>query len=264
MKRTTIQTIVILGLILASSPWAGATNLRIQQGRPVVDGVFVNGHGPYTFLVDTGTNVNLIETDLARSIGLEPTSEVNLASAAGATALPQIEGVEISLDSAKAGGQTMLFSGLEAVHHLSPNIQCVLGQFFLSQFDYLLDLRGKQLEFGKRDWKGTRVPFEWNNGRPALFSSMGQLILDSGSAQLTLFGVEPDHKTAYLNTVSGRQQVGTVDVEHLNIGGHIFWRGDAIAIPHPPQAEAGLAGLLPLNVFKSVYVCNSEGYVILD
>src|ERR1700722_14879126 len=99
MKRTTIQTIVILGLILPSPPWAGATNLRIQQGRPIVDGVFVNGHGPYKFLVDTGTNVNLIETDLAATIGLKPTSEVNLASAAGAMALPQIEGVEISLDS---------------------------------------------------------------------------------------------------------------------------------------------------------------------
>jgi hypothetical protein len=39
--------------------------MRVEDGRPVVNGVFVNGRGPYRFLVDTGSNVNLIETDLA-------------------------------------------------------------------------------------------------------------------------------------------------------------------------------------------------------
>ena len=40
--------------------------MRVRDGRPIVDGVYVNGHGPYRFLVDTGTMRNLIDADLAR------------------------------------------------------------------------------------------------------------------------------------------------------------------------------------------------------
>jgi hypothetical protein len=74
---------VIWVLILASSPIVNAANLRVQEGRPIVDGVFVNGHGPLRFLVDTGTNVNLIDADLARSIGLNATPQVEISSATG-------------------------------------------------------------------------------------------------------------------------------------------------------------------------------------
>jgi hypothetical protein len=46
------------------------------------------------------------------------------------------------------------------------------------------------------------------------------------------------------------------------IGGRTFWHGDAVAIPRP--ADTGAAGLMPVSLFKAVYVCNSEGYLLLD
>jgi hypothetical protein len=48
----------------------------------------------------------------------------------------------------------------------------------------------------------------------------------------------------------------------LVIEGRNIWRGDAVAIP--VQAEPGVAGLMPLRLFRTIYVCNSEGYVILQ
>jgi hypothetical protein len=125
------NTAVIWVLILALSPLVNAANLRVQDGRPIVDGVFVNGHGPYRFLVDTGTNVNLIDANLARSIGLNATFQVDLASATGKVPTPGSDGNEIVLDGVKAGGQKFLYSGLEAIHNFAPDIQGVLGQWFL-------------------------------------------------------------------------------------------------------------------------------------
>jgi hypothetical protein len=48
----------------------------------------------------------------------------------------------------------------------------------------------------------------------------------------------------------------------LSIEGRRVWRGDAVALPS--RGEPGVDGLLPLRVFKAVYVCNSEGYVVFE
>jgi hypothetical protein len=71
---------LIGSFIIFVGPLWGDVKLQAREGRPIVDGVFVNGHGPYRFLLDTGSNVNLIETDLARKIGMKATLHVELAS----------------------------------------------------------------------------------------------------------------------------------------------------------------------------------------
>jgi hypothetical protein len=48
----------------------------------------------------------------------------------------------------------------------------------------------------------------------------------------------------------------------LAIENRTMWRGDAVAIRN--QAEPGVAGLMPVSVFKAIYVCNSEGYVVFE
>jgi hypothetical protein len=239
--------------------------LRVLEGRPVVDCVFVNGHGPYRFLVDTGTNVNLIETSLARTIGMKATFQVDLASSIGKTPTAGSDGNEVVIDSVKAGGQKFLFSGMEAIHHLSSDIQGVLGQWFLSQFDYMLDLRGKRLHFGKQNRTGTRTSFEMINARPVISTSLGALALDSGASRLVLFGVQPDIGSSFkaeLRTVAGSRQIGMVSGKPLVIQGRKIWGGDAVAIPE--GSEPGVDGLMPLSLFKTIYVCNSEGYVVFE
>jgi hypothetical protein len=48
----------------------------------------------------------------------------------------------------------------------------------------------------------------------------------------------------------------------LVIGGRTFRHGETAAILRP--AETGAAGLMPVSLFKAAWVCNSEGYVLLD
>jgi hypothetical protein len=257
------RTTLIGCLIIAATHAFGSVKLLVRDGRPIVDGVYVNGHGPYRFLLDTGTNVNLIDATLARKIGMTDTFQVNLASAAGSTSTRGNDGNEIALDSVKADNQKFLLSSLDAIHNVSPDVQGVLGEWFLAQFDYTLDLRGKQLEFGTQNLPGTRTPFRMINARPVLSTSLGDLALDSGQCRLVLFGVRPDSDSAYeLHTVAGSQFVGRTYGKPLLVGGRKISDGEGIAIPNKP--EAGVDGLLPLNAFKAIYICNSGGYVIFE
>jgi hypothetical protein len=102
-------------------------------------------------------------------------------------------------------------------------------------------------------------------GRPVVSTGLGNLVLASGADRLILFGVKPDTGPAMkseLRTVAGSQQIGMVFDKSLSIEGRRVWRGDAVALPS--RGEPGVDGLLPLRVFKAVYVCNSEGYVVFE
>ena len=155
--------VLIWFLIIAAGPLSGAVKLQVRDGRPIVDGVYVNGRGPYRFLVDTGTNVNLIDAGLARKIGMTATFQVRLAYAAGSASTPGSDGNQVTLDTVKAAGQKFLFSSLDAIHNSSPDVRGVLGEWFLAQFDYTINLKSRELEFGTEDIEGVRTPLRSRN-----------------------------------------------------------------------------------------------------
>ena len=140
------KLLLVFSIIIAAVPAFGEVKMQVRDGLPVVEGVYVNGHGPYRFLLDTGTNVDLIETKLARSIGLRATFQNELGSSSGATRVSGGDGFEVALDLARADKQQLPFVGMEAIRERWPDVQGVLGQAFLLRFDYLLDLRGKRLK----------------------------------------------------------------------------------------------------------------------
>jgi hypothetical protein len=268
MRHATGVAAAVLALLLpvtvTAAPAATTTvTLQMRDGRPVVDGVMVNGHGPFRFMVDTGATLNTIDPKLAQSVGLAVTFHTQLASSTGVTSASGSDGCEVRLGVVRADNQVFLFTGMEAVRTLSSDIQGVLGQVFLSQFDYLLDVRAGRMEFGKREPDGTRArtPFRMIEGRPVVDTNLGPMVLDSGAHLLFRFGIDATRTMATLVTMSGTTQVGMVFSE-LVIGGRTLWRGRAVAVPH--AAEPGAAGLLPVSLFNAVYVCNSEHYIVLD
>src|SRR5262249_42238651 len=156
---------------------------------------------------------------------------------------------------ATADHQTFLLGSIDGLQAISPEIQGVLGQQFLSGFDFRLDLRNRRLEFGAclPDDRLPKTPFQLVNGRPAVVTSLGSMILDSGAQYLIRFGISGGGTTADLITSTGISSVTRV-YSTLTIDGRTFWRADAIAVPRSP--ETGADGLLPTSPFKSVYFCN--------
>jgi hypothetical protein len=174
--------------------------------------------------------------------------------------MPGSDGNVVELGPARAEHQRFQYSDLDTLHLLWPDIRGVLGQAFLASFDYTLDLRGKQLEFGKQDRPGNRSQFRLQDGRTAISTNLGDLVLDSGVSRLVLFGVvSVARQQRDMLTLAGSTSVHMIS-SRLAIAGRDVWRGDAVAIP--AQTEPGVAGVMPLSVFNSICICNSERYVV--
>jgi hypothetical protein len=196
---------------------------------------------------------------LAAELGLTPTFRVDLATAAGTTRVPGGRVAEVSLGTAKANGQEFLFTHLDGVHTLSGKIQGVLGQEFLSHFDYLLDLHGKRLVFGGDAPVGSRIPFQLLDGRMAVPTNLGRLVLDSGTDIAVVFHGSAGGATAGIRTASGFAAAQQVPAVRLRIGERDY-RSPAAFVTRPDAREDGLA---PVGLFRSVFVSNSGGYVVM-
>ena len=128
-------------LIIATVSAHGSVKIQLRGDRPVVDGIYVNGHGPYRFLLDTGSNINLIDVHLASKIGLIVSGKVELTSAGGESSAAESDGNESAVDIAKASGQRFVISSLDAIHNSETDAQGVHGMRILSQFDFAIDLQ---------------------------------------------------------------------------------------------------------------------------
>ena len=244
--------------ILSAEP---SLKIRVVEGRPIADQVFVNGCGPYTFLIDTGAQTNQIESSLAPRLGLRTLNRLEMFTVAGTKWLASGRASEIRLGVAVARDQEFLFSGLTEVRRLSPGIQGILGQEFLANFDYLLDFRGRKIRFGAIETKDPRIEAGRIGGRMAVFTSLGELILDSGIDTVLLYSRPQTEASVRLVTSAGETAVKIVRNSRLMIEEHEY-RLRRIAYV-PPVAGHG-QGLLPASLFDSVFVCNSGNYIIAN
>src|SRR5581483_1499663 len=71
----------VAGLIVASKLIAGEVPVKVAHGHVILDSVYVNGRGPFTFLMDTGAQSTVITPELARKLGVKPTGRVVVVSA---------------------------------------------------------------------------------------------------------------------------------------------------------------------------------------
>jgi hypothetical protein len=238
--------------------------VEVRSGRPIVQGVYLNGNGPYRFLLDTGSQTNIVDPELALSIGIVPSFRVEVSTSNGQTTAAGGRATEVRLGPVSAPTQEFLLMPLDAVRAAAPGVRGVLGQEFLGNFDYLLDLRGRQLSFRAPPARGgVRAPTETVNGRMMIVTSLGAMVLDSGADNLILYrgGSLPGARSS-LRTSSGASAALVVTPRQLSIQGHTFGEREAIAILRPEAAAE--EGLLPVSTFEAIFVCNSEKYVILN
>jgi hypothetical protein len=245
-----------------SQPAQPTLKLMIVSGRPVVEGVYLNGQGPYRFLLDTGSQKNQVEAGLARKLGLAATFQRDLYTPAGPSHVQGGKVSQVALGSAQAENQDFLFTNFDGIHTLSPEIRGILGQEFLSHFDYTLDFKHHLLTFGGAPAAGVRVAVSVAYGRMEVPTSEGRLVLDSGADMLFLFRKSLRPPNAHISSAGGQSASVTIEnAPDLRIGDRTY---------HPMQAQfqevsdAPEAGLLPVSLFHAVFVSNSEGYVVFD
>jgi predicted aspartyl protease len=243
--------------------------------------VAVNGAGPFEFLLDTGTNTTIIEPELAQQLSLRPQDRIELMTVAGAQAVPRAYLNRLALGSAAAENLETLIADLRPIRALHPGIRGLLGQNFLSQFNYLLDYHKRQIEFevdGELADRicGARLPFEQMEGLMIVSAQSAslktwRLVMDSASASLILFGkfgqsrdFEISHRGQALIAATASDSHKNVEqgrLRTLRIGETIFTALPVTLLPPDGRAEDGL---LPMSLFRAVYVNHKERYVILN
>jgi hypothetical protein len=171
---------------------------------------------------------------------------------------------------------------LDEVKLRASGIRGVLGEDFLSQFDILIDYRGRALRFDGDVPAGERCRIE-TAGRyqdmptknrllvKAQIMDVGrgevQLQLDTGAKLPELFPIRHDTVTSQpwagsMAFTSGPNGTSIHSHTTIRVGSALVRDLDLV------QSRRGVAfdalGLLPAAIFRSIYISHSGGYVILN
>jgi len=109
----------------------------LKQGKQVlaVLPVEIDGHGPYSFALDTGASTSLVDSQVARELGVRTTGRrQRIAGVGSVSQVASIKVKEWSVGGVKLPPTTIVEANLP-FGNASGGVQGLLGSDMLSQFD---------------------------------------------------------------------------------------------------------------------------------
>jgi hypothetical protein len=268
---------------------------RIVAGALLVIPVMINQTGPFDFMVDTGSQLNVIDPTLVAQLNLKSQGTVGLVATAAYSRASF--GV---LDSLQAGSRLVL-KPLVVVHDLGsiqaadPRIRGVLGENFIAHFDVLIDyvrrllcldeakllekdLRGERIPLVRPKHPERDLPFSQRLVVSVNLSDTGTrpilLQLDSGSDGPILYASkreleQPLLKQAKLQGPTGSDALRAFAVlppQDMKLGGHTVRKvpfvTPASGSQNVPDREED--GILATVMFQRVFISHSDRFVIFN
>ena len=260
---------------------AKSTPISLARSRPLAP-VYINGRGPFTFLIDTGATKTLIDQQLAASLELAVLGQTTLRSPTAVVKAPLVRVDELTLAGYK-GLLVALVSDLSSLRKLDGEILGILGFDFLSRYRFLIDYEERRITLRDRrsPWPvegGTRVAVRVEGSRVLIPVSGGErgssvwLALDTGAARLVLYavpqarslGVDRDiYRSRKLGSTGGTRIVTEARVRKLRVG--TLTVGEVpVTLLSESMGAHDEAGLLPGRLFRSVFVDPVGQYVVLN
>ena len=250
-----------------------AVRFDVDEDGAVAVAAMVNGAGPFRFLVDTGSSHTAVGDALARRLGLQAVAKAEIMSATGHSMRPVVRLGRTAVGAAAREGILASVLPSAELGRLGGDVDGVLGQDFLGDFDYTLDYLHGRLTWtadGETSEPAARLTLAPEGGRFLATLPQGagrgvvRLVPDTGSAALVIFGqgpgggggalrLLPASGQARLRGVAGETTVERAFVQALRVGGLVMNNEPAVVIARPAgPAGADADGLLPLHRFARV------------
>lgn len=275
--------------LLAVKPSLASTIVKFEQrsNHLIIVPVFLNGQGPFDFMLDTGSNTTLVQLQLGRELGLRAIDRSVITTAVNSQVVLRSRLRNLTLGAQSVEELEVLFTDLNEIRSLNPRIRGVLGQNFLSKFNYILNNRARQIEFEEdheleKQLLGPHLEVELNEGKILVIVSQKspgkralRFVLDAGASAPVVFekaSRKPDLHivyddnmwvTAYTSAGSGFVRSGILPSIH--IGSQTLLNLPVAIISNRTANEERIEdGLLPTSLFDSIYFNDKERFVILN
>jgi hypothetical protein len=297
LVSVTLATVTLPTLQAESHCPAGIPSVtpRFVQGALIVIPVRINQKGPFDFMVDTGSQITVVDRSLAVELGLKPEAKVGLVSVASYAQASLTVPDTLEAASHVIEKPLVVVQDLGQVQAADPRIRGVIGESFLTRFDLLIDYAHKLLcldETGamRERVRGERiplmaprnpedeVPFTERLVIPAHLSGTGTrqilLQLDSGSDGSILYASGDKMTSALLKraSVQGRgvtkaqRAFAVLPPQDVRIGtrivNHVYFVTPVSVEQNIPTMETD--GLLPTVLFQRIFISGSHHYVVFD
>jgi|SRR5580704_6459600 hypothetical protein len=272
-----------LGAACQGAQAQSAIPFRLEHGSVIVVSLIANGQGPFDFVLDTGTDTAIVDPSLGRTLSLPSLGYLQLDTLGASQTLTRSSVRSLAIGAARVENLEVLELDLADLRKVDSHIQGIVGQNFLSHFNYLLDYRRHSIRIElaseiRDGMEGVRVPIHASDNKMLIASeakSTGSanldLILDSGTNSVVLFQkaartVDLSAQRNWLEVTSGGQMDARVGrIEELSVGRQRFYGLDVVLrAAGTDDSELVGDGVLPTALFQSLYVNNRQSFVVFN
>ena len=266
--------------------------LRLVNRYQMIVPILVNHAGPYNFLLDTGSQITMVDTSLAASLHLatQGTADVVSVGMHASASFAQLDLLEAGSHSVT--NQKVLVYDLKNLQATGLDIQGVLGEDFLEQFDMLIDNAHRLLcldEAGtmRTEVKGAHVTLEipastTDNALPKPLIVMTRLSdgrrpirlkLDSGSnvsflyntdeymalglfRGASLHGGASGSQRTFMAVPAQDVRIGSVEIQKVPFTTLVGALKDS--------RTSNFDGLLTMGLFRQIFIDHADHFAVLQ
>jgi hypothetical protein len=265
---------------------------RLVNRHQIIVPVSINHAGPFSFLLDTGTQMTMVDPALATALHMETTGNARVASVGMDSRASFAQADLLEAGSQSATNQKVLVYDLTNLQATDLNIQGVLGEDFLEHFDMLIDNGHSMLCLDdsaamRTEVKGARIPLE--NQSAAGSELAGELLvvarlsdcmrpvrlkLDSGTNVPFLYNTSEYLAQGAFRGLSLRgggangaqrtftalrpqtMKIGSVEVAAVSF--------ITLAGAQKDSRTSQFDGLLTMGLFKRVFIDHADHFAVLE
>jgi hypothetical protein len=267
---------------------------RFVQRALIVIPVRVNQKGPFDFMVDTGSQVTVIDPSLAAELHLKPQGTVGLVTVASYVHASLTVPDTLEAASHVVEKPLVVVQDLGPIQAADTRIRGSLGENFLAHFDLLIDyphkllcldetgamresVRGERISLVAPEHPESEVPFTDCLVISVHLSGTGTrqilLQLDSGSDGLILYaGNEAKSPLLKQATLQGagvskaQRAFAVLPPQDMRIGArtisHVYFVTPVSVEQNVPARETD--GVLPTVLFQRVFISGTDHFVVFD